>query len=449
MAQITFPKQFLWGAATAAYQIEGAVKEDGRGETIWDRFSHTPGKTLNGDTGDIACDHYHRYREDIALMKKLGLKGYRFSVAWSRIFPDGKGNVNQRGIDFYQSLVDELLTAGIEPAVTLYHWDLPQALQDKGGWANRDTTDYFTDYAVVLFKTFGDRVKKWITHNEPICAAFVGNASGEHAPGFHDDSLAVQVSHHLLLSHAKAVQAFRQLNSPDGKIGITLVLTPVHPASNSPEDQAVALMVDGSKNRWFLDPVFKGSYPEDVLKLYQEKLNSPIIQPSDMKLMASQKIDFLGLNYYFRTVAQYAKQEQPVPFVQINPVGSSYTEMGWEVYPQGIYELLTRVKSEYGDLPIYITENGAAYRDEQITDGQVVDDDRIDYLKQHFEAAFRAIQAGVKLEGYFVWSLMDNFEWAHGYSKRFGLVRVDFETLARNWKKSAYWYRDVIKNNGL
>jgi beta-glucosidase len=449
MTQIIFPKGFLWGAATAAYQIEGAVNEGRRGESIWDRFSHTPETVLNGDTGDIACDHYHKYKEDIALMKELGLKSYRFSIAWPRIFPEGKGRVNQAGIDFYNSLIDELFQAGIEPVATLYHWDLPQKLQERGGWANRETIDYFADYTNLMFKTFGDRVKKWITHNEPIVAAFCGYADGIHAPGFKDRALGVQVAHHLLLSHAKAVQAFRQLNLNDGKIGITLNLTPIDPATGSLQDKEAVYLADGEKNRWFLDPVFKGSYPADILKLYLENLKAPVIRNGDMELLASQTIDFLGINYYTRAVVKHSEQDFPALYKYINPQDASYTEMDWEVYPEGIYQLLSRIKQDYGDPHIYITENGAAFKDDKVENEVIVDDDRLDYLKQHFAAMRKAIAAGVKLDGYFVWSLMDNFEWSFGYSKKFGIIKVDNKTLARSFKKSAYWYRDVIKNNGF
>jgi len=449
MGKITFPKDFIWGSATASYQVEGAVSQDGRGESIWDRFSHTPGKVLNGDTGDVACDHYNRYREDVQLMKELGLKGYRFSIAWPRIYPQGKGQVNQKGLDFYNSLVDELLKAGIEPIVTLYHWDLPQALQDIGGWDNRDVTDYFAEYAFKMYDVLGDRVKKWITHNEPWVVAFIGNAFGEHAPGYKDFALAVRITHHLLLSHAKAVQAYRQSGNDDGgQIGITLNLTPVYPASDSPEDSQAVQFQDGFQNRWFLDPVFKGAYPEDILAFYQEKYKAPVIRPGDMELIANNPVDFLGINYYTRSVVKKGKKDGFDSVEHVHPEGK-YTEMGWEVYPQGLYDLLMRVHRDYNAPNIYITENGAAFKDDKVVDGMVDDQDRLEYLKLHFEAAHRAIQDGVNLKGYYVWSFMDNFEWAYGYSKRFGIVYVDYETLKRTPKKSALWYRDVIADNGF
>ena len=448
MSKIIFPDNFVWGAATASYQIEGAAYEDGKGESIWDRFSHTPGKVINGDTGDVACDHYHRYKQDIKMMKEMGLKGYRMSISWPRIFPEGKGKANQKGVDFYKSIIDELLENGIEPAVTLYHWDLPQALQDKGGWVNRDTCDYFAEYASYMYEALGDKAKKWITHNEPWCAAFLGYAEGVHAPGLKDYSLAVQASHNLLLSHAKAVQAYRQSNK-NGKVGITLNMYPVYPKSQSPEDKAAAALRDGYGNRWFIDPVLKGEYPKDMLEFYQKKLNSPVIQPGDMELISGNLIDFLGVNYYSRAVMKKSDKDPLFNYEEIHPEGSDYTDMNWEIYPQGLYDLLTRINKEYNSPHIYITENGAAFKDVLSSDGTVNDFDRLDYLKKHFYEAYRAIQDGVKLDGYYVWSLMDNFEWALGYTKRFGLVYVDFATQKRILKKSAYWYKDVIKNNGF
>lgn len=446
MTTLNFPKNFLWGATTAAYQIEGAVTEDGRGESIWDRFSHTEGMIANGDTGDVACDHYHRYQEDITLMKRLGLKGYRFSMAWSRIYPEGKGRLNQKGLDFYSKLVDGLLEAGIEPMATLYHWDLPQALQESGGWANRETVQYFNDYAATIFNVLGDRIKLWITHNEPWVASFIGNALGEHAPGFKDYGLAVQVGHHLLLSHGLAVKTFRDLAIKNGKIGITLNLAPAYPASEAPEDKEAASIADGYCNRWFLDPVFRGSYPADLMKIFNQKFGPMRVETGDLGLIAAP-IDFLGINYYFRKVVKHSINDQIFGYEELRPAGR-YTEMDWEVYPRSLYDLLVRIDRDYNHPHIYITENGAAFKDEIIIDGKVKDDDRLEYLKSHLTEAERAIQAGVKLDGYLVWSLIDNFEWAFGYAKRFGLIRVDYQTQQRIWKKSADWYRETIKNNG-
>jgi beta-glucosidase len=446
MSKLVFPLDFIWGAATASYQIEGAVKEDGRGESIWDRFSHTPGRTHNGETGDIACDHYHRYREDVALMKDLGLKGYRFSIAWPRIFPEGTGKANPKGIDFYRRLLDELLQNGIDPLVTLYHWDLPQTLQDRGGWDNRDTASYFADYAAYVFEALGDRVQKWLTFNEPSVAALNGHAIAEHAPGFTDYSLAIRVSHHLNLGHAKAVGIYRQMNL-GGKIGTTLNFTSVYPASDSPADQAAAKIVDGHFNRWYADPVLKGVYPEDMLKLYTEKLQAPLIKPGDSELLAGTTIDFLGANYYSRMLVKHSAQDPLLGYESLKPDGL-YTAMGWEVYPQGLYDLLIRLDREYQHPVMYVTENGAAYNDELVA-GKVADPDRLNYLKLHFSEAHRAIQDGVNLKGYYVWSLMDNFEWAHGTNKRFGIFYTDYQTRERLWKDSARWYQEVIRNNSV
>lgn len=448
MRRMLFPPDFIWGAATAAYQIEGAVREGGRGETIWDRFSHTPGKTLNGDTGDVACDHYHRFPEDLRLMKELGLKGYRFSIAWSRIFPEGKGRPNKAGVNFYHRLIDGLLASGIEPIITLYHWDLPQALQEEGGWLNRTTIAAYARYAAYLFDTFGDRVKKWITLNEPWVVAFAGHFQGRHAPGLASFPAAVQVTHHLLLAHARAVESYRQAKQGDGKIGITLNLYPTYPATETAADQKAATFVDGYYNRWFLDPVFKGAYPADLLHLYTTAGCAPVLLPGDQKLIAAQKVDFLGVNYYFRRVVRSSPVHPILQFEEVKPEGT-YTKMDWEVYPAGLYDLLIRLDRDYDHPELYITENGAAFDDGPPVGGMVADDERVAYLKQHIAAAHRAIQDGVRLKAYYVWSLLDNFEWAHGYSKRFGLFYIDYQTLAREWKKSGCWYREVIKNNGL
>lgn len=449
MKLIKFPQNFIWGSATASYQIEGAANEDGRGPSIWDKFSRIPGAVANGDTGDIACDHYHRYKDDIKLMKKIGLNGYRFSISWSRIFPKGFGEINEKGVEFYNNLVDELLANGIEPVVTLYHWDLPQALQDIGGWENRDTVDYFVDYAVYMFKILGDRVKKWTTHNEPWVAAFAGNFAGRHAPGNTDLKLTVQISHHLILAHAKVVKAYRKLNQQDGKIGIVLDLHPIVPATASKEDYETSILVDGYQNRWFLDPVLKGKYPEDILKFYKEKLNAPIIMPGDMETIADNHVDYLGVNYYFRKIVKKSEDNGIFQFEEVKAEGAKCTEMGWEVYPKALYDLLIRIKEEYNDPHIYIAENGAAFKDDKFKEGIVEDDDRIEFLKGHFLEAYKAIQAGVKLEAYYVWSLLDNFEWAHGYNKRFGLIYIDYKTQERILKKSALWYGEIIKDNGI
>jgi len=446
MAEMRFPDNFLWGAATASYQIEGAVGEDGKGESIWDRFCRDPGKVHGGDTGDVACDHYHRYLDDVAMMQEIGLKTYRFSTAWPRIFPSGKGKVNKNGLDFYERLIDALLGDGIEPALTLYHWDLPQALQDRGGWENRDTAGYFSDYAAAMFERFSDRVKTWITHNEPWVVAFVGHDAGRHAPGITDRVRAIEASHVLHLSHAKAVKIFRDINPPDAKIGITLNLAPVYAADESAAD--AVLFADGYQNRWFLDPVFRGTYPEDIIETYIQHLDAPTIEEGDMDLIASVSVDFLGVNYYMRHLVK-AKSDPTKPFDAIIPQNAQVTEMGWEVFPEGLYGLLTRLDRDYDHPELYITENGAAFKDDRRIDGRIDDDDRIRYLQDHFAQAHRAINDGVDLRRYYVWSLMDNFEWAFGYSKLFGIVHVDYKTQNRTWKKSADWYHDVIENNGF
>lgn len=440
-----FPPGFIWGAATAAYQIEGAWNEDGKGESIWDRFSHTPGKILTGETGDIACDHYHRWREDIALMRELGLKGYRFSLAWTRLLPEGRGKVNTPGLDFYNRLVDALLDAGIEPFVTLYHWDLPQALQDRGGWPARDTAKCYVEYAELAARRLGDRVKYWMTLNEPWVSAVIGHLWGQHAPGHRDLGEALAAAHHLLLAHGWAVPVIRR-DSPGAQVGIVLNLGPQVPASPSEADHAAARRADGTLNRWFLDPISGRGYPEDIVEYYNLPLTFDL--PGDREAMAAP-LDFLGVNYYMRGIVRSdeipeEKNEPRTVFPNPNP-----TEMGWEVYPEGLYELLMRLKRDYAFPAYYITENGAAYSDQVEQDGRVNDPQRIAFLRDHLLAAGRALAEGVPLKGYFVWSLMDNFEWAHGYSKRFGLIYVDYSTLERIPKASFYWYRRVIEENAV
>ncbi|CCQ92514.1 Beta-glucosidase A [[Clostridium] ultunense Esp] len=439
---MTFPKDFLWGAATAAYQVEGAAFEDGRGPSIWDIFSHTPRKTLNGDDGDVACDHYHRYEEDLDWMEKLGLTAYRFSVSWSRVLPDGKRRINEKGLDFYARLIDGLLNRGITPILTIYHWDLPQALQEKGGWANRDTTDRYAEYADLLFRRFGDLVPYWITHNEPWVASFMGHFTGEHAPGIQDLPTALTVAHHLLLSHSKAVEAFRAFHLPHGKIGITNVLTKGYPASDKDEDRQIALLFERLQNGWFLDPIFTGSYPLELIPILASYSDFSFIKEGDMEKI-NQPIDFLGINYYFRNIVRHAPEAQPLGFEILPPQGE-LTAMGWEVYPQGLLEVLKNVHSQYGSIPILITENGAAYDDLLTPDGRVADRKRIQFLKSHLEKVDEAIAQGIPVIGYCVWSLMDNFEWAYGYSKRFGLLYIDYATLKRIPKESFYWYRELI-----
>ncbi len=437
---LQFPAGFAWGAATAAYQIEGAAQEDGRGPSIWDTFAHTPGRTLNGDTGDVACDHYHRYPQDIALMKELGLTAYRFSIAWPRILPTGRGQINAAGLDFYDRLVDGLLAAGIDPFVTLYHWDLPQPLQDAGGWLNRDTSKAFADYAHIVAARLGDRVHHWITHNEPLVVAFFGYWMGFHPPGLHDPAAAVQVAHHLLLSHGLALQALRATRDSHTQAGITLVLQPVYPASDNEADLAVARREETIWLKWFLEPLFRGAYPLE--EMVAHGMEQPTIEPGDLELI-SQPIDFLGVNYYTRNIARGTTGSSDIK------EEAEHTTMGWEVYPDGLRVLLERVHRDYAPRAIYITENGAAFEDTLREDGTIDDERRRSYLQQHFIAAHQAIQAGVPLRGYFVWSLLDNFEWTFGYSQRFGIIYTDYATQQRYIKKSGYFYRDVIAQNGV
>lgn len=442
-----FPSDFLWGVATASYQIEGAAKEDGRGESIWDRFSRTPGKVLNGDTGDVACDHYNRYEADVNLMAELGIKSYRFSIAWPRLFPTGSGALNVKGLDFYKRLVDRLHSRGIMPAATLYHWDLPQALQDQGGWGNRETAYRFEEYAAAVARELGDQVPYWITHNEPWCASFLSHSMGHHAPGLTDWPLGVRTSHHLLLSHGLAVRAFRQLAPVGTRVGITVNLYPVYPATDSAEDRAAARRIDGFQNRWFLDPVLKGRYPADMLEYFGRWEPLDYIKPGDLELIGLHT-DFLGINYYSR---HHVKANAWSGYFQSENMPDEYplTDMGWEIVPNSLYDLLVRLKADYGDIPLYITENGAAFPDAPGASGIVEDHDRVSFLEGHFAAAHRAIAVGVNLKGYYVWSFMDNYEWAWGYTKRFGIVHVDYETQKRTPKRSALWYRDVIGRNGL
>jgi len=438
-----FPDDFAWGVATAAYQIEGAATEDGRGQSIWDTFSHTPGRVSNGHTGDVACDHYHRWREDIDLMRQLGLTAYRFSVAWPRILPDGLGEPNAAGLDWYERLVDVLLEAGIKPWVTLYHWDLPQTLEDLGGWPARATADAFVRYAEALGQRLGDRVQHWITLNEPWCSAFLGYHYGEHAPGRHDLSLALSASHTLLLAHGRAVQALRAA-SPDALIGITLNPTHVEPASSSDEDVAAARRFDGYLNRWFLDPLYGRGYPADMLERYAQHFPTP--SDADLRTIAAP-IDLLGVNYYQPNVVRHDPAEPMLNVAGVHPTDEQVTQMGWIVRPAGLRELLLRIVNDYPVARLAITENGAAYPDDT-GDGRVPDAERTRYLAGHLEAAADALDGGVPLVGYFAWSLLDNFEWAWGFTRRFGIVHVDFDTQRRTVKDSGHWYRDFIVAQG-
>ncbi len=446
MSQLTFPNNFLWGAATAAYQIEGAAREDGRGESIWDRFCKTPGNVENDDTGDVACDHYHHFEEDIKLMKTLGLQAYRLSISWPRVFPQGRGEINPKGLDFYRRLLTLLVENGIKPMVTLYHWDLPQAMQEIGGWQNREVVDCFEAYARRMFTEFGGLVHSWITLNEPYVSAFTGNWFGTHAPGYHDFQTALSVAHGLLLGHGKVVKAFHEMKLP-GEIGITLNMNSYYPKTNSPEDIEAAEFSFKAWNGWFSDPIYKGAYPKEVVKLYEERGVMPRVLPGDMETIA-QPIDFLGINNYFSQIASSNPKHWPVP-IEDSFYGKDHTEMGWGVNPEGIHDLLVHLSEDYNYPKLYITENGAAFRDMVNSKGEVEDTLRVEYLTRYLSQLHRAVEEGVNLQAYFAWSLMDNFEWAHGYSKRFGIIHIDYETQKRTIKQSGYWYANVIKNNGF
>ncbi|MEU9626575.1 GH1 family beta-glucosidase [Streptomyces luteogriseus] len=434
------PHDFLWGTATSAYQIEGAVAEDGRSPSIWDTFSHTPGKTAGGDHGDVACDHYHRWREDIALMSRLGVNAYRMSVAWPRVVPGGDGPVNAKGLAFYDKLIDGLLEAGITPSVTLYHWDLPQALQDRGGWPERDTASAFAEYASVVAGRLGDRVTHWATLNEPLCSAWIGHLEGTMAPGLTDLTAAVRASYHLLLGHGLAARAIRAA-APGAQVGIVNNLSTIHPATDRPEDIAAARRMDGHTNRWWLDPVHGRGFPSDMRALYGVELPE---RPGDSAAIAAP-LDWLGLNYYFpQTVAD--DPDGPAPYARaVRRDGVPRTGMDWEIDASGIESLLLRLTDDYGARRLYVTENGSAYPDVVRPDGTVDDPERRDYLLGHLAACASAARKGAPLAGYFAWSLLDNFEWAYGYEKRFGLVHVDYATQKRTIKGTGHRYADVVR----
>jgi beta-glucosidase len=442
-----FPAGFLWGAATSAYQIEGAWNEDGKGESTWDRYTHQRFKIMNNETGDVACDHYHQMEGDVALLKDLGVKAYRFSSAWTRVLPEGRVWVNQKGLDFYQRLVDQLLAAGIQPVCTLYHWDLPQALQDQGGWANRDATDWFAEYAQVMFESLGDRVSYWATLNEPWVAAFAGHGYGTMAPGFADISLAYQVIHYLLLSHGKALQVYRQGGYP-GQIGIAVDIEDTLPASEREEDLE-ACQRYAEHYAWLCtEPLFKGQYPQKLMEWLGPI--APQFTAGDMELI-KQPLDFLGINYYRGIAVKFDPEGGHLKCkpLQITAPLYGFTDMGWGIHPQGLKSVLLKLKDNYGNPKIIVTENGCAAPDMVNQSGFVNDWQRIDYLRAHLSEAQAAIEAGANLAGYFHWSLLDNFEWARGYSKRFGLIYVDFTDLSRTPKNSYGWYRDVIARNGI
>ncbi|AJF63292.1 GH1 family beta-glucosidase [Streptomyces vietnamensis] len=445
------PAGFRFGAATAAYQIEGAHDEDGRGPSIWDTFSHTPGRTLGGATGDTACDHYHRYPEDVALLRELGVDDYRFSLAWSRLLPEGTGPVNPKGLDFYDRLLDELLAAGIAPAVTLYHWDLPQALEDRGGWRVRQTAEAFAEYAAVAADRYGDRVERWITLNEPFCTAFVGYAEGRHAPGAREGRGALAAAHHLLVGHGLAVRELRAAGARE--VGITLNPERLHAASDRPEDLAALRRAEVLHNEVWTEPLFAGRYPDHEGETWAGLADGPWRLPGDLQLIGAP-LDFVGINFYRPLTVEAAPHHEDDPerrtatdigVAESNPYGTRLTTMGWSVVPAAFTELLVDLDSRYPQLPpVWITENGSAEADSVTPDGHVHDPERTGYLAGHLAAVAEAVAAGVDVRGYYVWSLMDNFEWAWGYEQRFGLVRVDYETLTRTPKDSYHWYRGLI-----
>jgi beta-glucosidase len=431
---------FTWGVSTSSYQIEGAASEDGRGPSIWDTFSRIPGAVANGDTGDVACDHYHRFEEDLDLMKWLGVNAYHFSISWPRVLPNATGALNKAGMDFYDRLIDGALSRGIEPWPTLYHWDLPQAAQDRGGWNNRDCASWFAEYAHLMAERFGDRIKNWVTINEPFCSAWLGHLYGVMAPGIKDLQTGINASHHLLLGHGLAVEALRQVSS-EFKVGITLNFTPAITLGDSADDALAVKLADGFDNRWFADPVFKGSYPSDIVEAFGREVP---IHSGDLNVISSP-LDFLGLNYYFHQTVEYDTEATPLPYRQVRTPKVERTGMDWEVNAETFTELLLRINKDYAPKEFFITENGSAW-DDEVINGKVDDPKRVSYLERHLDAMFKAKNLGVPISGYFAWSLMDNFEWAYGYAKRFGLIYVDYETQKRIPKSSAYYYRERIKS---
>ena len=450
--QLTFPDGFVWGAATSSYQIEGAVAEDGRTPTIWDTFSHTPGVIVGGDTGDVACDHYHRLDEDLDLLVHLGIRSYRFSTSWTRILPDGTGKVNQKGVDFYSRLVDGLLARGIAPMATIYHWELPQALQDEGGWVRRETADAFAELAGVVGSALGDRVPEFLTLNEPWCSAFLGYATGVHAPGLSDRGAALAAAHHLNLAHGKAVRALRAVLPSGAAVGVTHNLTQADPADpRSESDVAAARHVTDISNGIFTDPALRGRYPDGLIEATRHLSDWSFVRDGDLAEICAP-IDLLGINYY-----QPASIAAPGPgrdgfwpgtdLAVALPQRGPYTGMGWSIIPDGLTRLLLATHQRYPEIPLVITENGCAF-DDAATEGRVHDADRTDYLRRHIAAVHDAMAAGADVRGYYVWSLLDNFEWAEGYGARFGIVHVDFETQRRTVKDSGLWFRDVIAANG-
>jgi len=450
MERMKFPENFRWGTATSAFQIEGAWNEDGKGESNWDRWCHTPGKIKEGGAGDAAVDHYHRWREDVDLMKTMGLNAYRFSIAWSRVQPSGRGDLNPKGVEFYGRLIDALCEAGIEPYVTLCHYDIPQALEERGGWINRNIADRFADYARLMARGFGDRVTHWMTINEPICIAEGHYANTGEPPGLGDPQAGIQAAHHLLLAHARAMQAIKAEAGYRQKVGIVVNLYPIQPfAGKAPLDPKVAQdtaaavrLADGYLNRWWLDPIYLGTYPQDV---WAHRDYLPEVDEADMDLIGGGQ-DFLGVNYYHRLVVRPAYVKGRLTFEVVSPqeLGTPSTQMGWEIYPEGLREILSRLAADYSSPEIYVSENGLSWDDKLAADGMIHDDYRIDFLRRHIEMVSRAIAGGVNVQGYFVWTLMDNFEWELGWTQHFGLVHVDIQTMKRTVKDSGRWYQDFI-----
>ena len=437
-----FPAQFRWGVATSSYQIEGAVTEDGRGESIWDRFSHTPGHVVSGETGDVACDHYHRFRQDIALMRELGIRSYRFSIAWPRVVPLGKGRAEERGLAFYDRLVDALLEAGIAPLATLYHWDLPQALQDQGGWLTRDTAEAFADYAATVGDRLGDRIPEFATHNEPWCTAVLGHETGMHAPGIRRREAALRAAHHVLLSHGLAARALRAARS-ETRVGIVLNMETYYPASDRPEDEEAVHRADVAQNRWYLDPVTRGSYPESIAA--ELEAIGDVVQSGDLEVVA-QPLDFLGVNNYSSSIVAGEEENGNIRVRNVTP-HDHVTDMDWPIVPDGLRDLLVHLSRDVTDVPLFVTENGAAFPDQVSDDGKVHDPKRIEYLAAHIDAVGRAIDEGARVQGYYLWSLLDNFEWSLGYSKRFGIVYTDVhQPSLRIPKDSARWYAAWIEH---
>ncbi|WP_425561973.1 GH1 family beta-glucosidase [Leifsonella bigeumensis] len=434
-----FPSDFRWGLATAAYQIEGAASEGGRGPSIWDTFSMTPGLTRHGDTGDVACDHYHRWSDDLDLLVDLGVQDYRLSVSWSRLQPTGRGGLNPQAVSFYHDLLGGLRDRGIRPLVTLYHWDLPQPLEDAGGWPARATAEHFAEYARLVVRALGDLATDWVTLNEPWCSAFLGYGTGAHAPGRRDELAAIAAAHHLNLAHGLALAAIRS-ERPDAAVGICNIVTEVLPESDDPADSAAAERLDASSNRVFLDPVYSGGYSAEVHAVFPELAGH--IRPGDLELIAAPT-DFVGVNHYQRLIASHDDEAGRLK-VSDHPAEPASTSFGWSVTPDSLAAVLQRVSTEYSNLPIYVTENGASYDDYVDPDGVVADTERVAYLRGYLDAAARAIRSGVDLRGYYAWSFLDNFEWAEGYGKRFGLVHVDYGTQERIPKLSAHWYRRTI-----